>query len=156
MLAWGAYLDVTEAARWIDRKLTAALDVFGLTHEEFRLLVVLYKNGPMTRRDATEKLGRIKRAVHETVRTAGRVRMGERRGKLSSRGRDEREPAIEKPAGKAEGGAEGWHGESDAGRREAGREGSAETGNGCEGADGRASQPRTGIAQPDLPKAARK
>lgn len=70
MLAWGAYLDLTEAARWMDRKLTAALDVFGLTHEEFRLLVVLYKNGPMTRRDATEKLGRIKRAVHETVRTA--------------------------------------------------------------------------------------
>jgi DNA-binding MarR family transcriptional regulator len=70
ILAWGAYLDLTEAARWMDRKLTAALDVFGLTHEEFRLLVVLYKNGPMTRRDATEKLGRIKRAVHETVRTA--------------------------------------------------------------------------------------
>lgn len=70
MLAWGAYLDLTEAARWMDRKLTAALDVFGLTHEEFRLLVVLYRNGPMTRREATEKLGRIKRAVHETVRTA--------------------------------------------------------------------------------------
>ena len=70
MLAWTAYLDLTEAARWMDRKLTAALDVFELTHEEFRLLVVLYKSGPMTRREATEKLGRIKRAVHETVRTA--------------------------------------------------------------------------------------
>ncbi|MDE3169582.1 MAG: hypothetical protein KGL75_05520 [Acidobacteriota bacterium] len=70
MLAWGAYLDLMEAARWMERKLTVALDVFGLTHEEFRLLVVLYKNGPMTRREATEKLGRIKRAVHETVRAA--------------------------------------------------------------------------------------
>lgn len=70
MLAWGAYLDLMETARWMERKLTIALDVFGLTHEEFRLLVALYKNGPMTRRDATEKLGRIRRAVHETIRHA--------------------------------------------------------------------------------------
>ncbi|MGH9688057.1 MAG: MarR family winged helix-turn-helix transcriptional regulator [Candidatus Acidiferrales bacterium] len=68
--AWGAYLELTETANWMERKLTTALDVFGLTHEEFRLLVTLYRNGPMTRRDATEKLGRIRRAVHETIRHA--------------------------------------------------------------------------------------
>lgn len=70
LLAWGAYLNLTEAARWMERKLTTALDVLGLTHEEFRLLVTLYKNGPMTRREATEKLGRMKRALHETARAA--------------------------------------------------------------------------------------
>lgn len=68
--AWGAYLELTETANWMERKLTTALDVFGLTHEEFRLLVALYRNGPLTRRDATEKLGRIRRAVHETIRHA--------------------------------------------------------------------------------------
>ena len=70
LLAWGAYLDLAETARWMDRKLTTALDVLGLTQEEFRLLVTLYKSGPMTRREATEKLGRMKRALHETVRAA--------------------------------------------------------------------------------------
>lgn len=79
--AWGAYLELTEAASWMDGKLAVPLDVFGLTRAEFRLLVMLYRKGPMTRREATEKLGRDQRALNLTVRNAeefGWVKIDER------------------------------------------------------------------------------
>ncbi|MGA9884483.1 MAG: MarR family transcriptional regulator [Candidatus Acidiferrales bacterium] len=79
--AWGAYLELTEAATWMEAKLAVPLDVFGLTRAEFRLLVTLYRNGPLTRREATEKLGRVQRALNETIKNAeefGWVSLGER------------------------------------------------------------------------------
>ena len=78
---WEAYVALSETAYWMDRKLAVPLDVFGLTREEFRLLVTL-RNGPMTRREATEKLGRHRRSLHETIRHAeefGWVSVDERR-----------------------------------------------------------------------------
>ncbi|MGA9884332.1 MAG: hypothetical protein WBQ34_11500 [Candidatus Acidiferrales bacterium] len=78
---WGAYVELSETANWMDRKLSVTLEVFGLTREEFRLLVTL-RNGPMTRREATEKLGRHRRSLHDTIRHAeefGWVNVGERR-----------------------------------------------------------------------------
>lgn len=80
--AWGAYLELTEAVGWMEEKLTVPLDVFGLTRAEFRLLVTLYRNGPMTKSEAAEKLGRVHRAVTKTVDAAeefGWVSVGERR-----------------------------------------------------------------------------
>ncbi|MGH9740211.1 MAG: MarR family winged helix-turn-helix transcriptional regulator [Candidatus Acidiferrales bacterium] len=79
--AWAAYLELTEAATWMEGKLAAPLDVFGLTRAEFRLLLTLYRNGPLTRREATEKLGRVLRALNETLKHAeefGWVTVGER------------------------------------------------------------------------------
>lgn len=79
--AWGAYLELTEAASWVEEKLSVPLNLFGLTRAEFRLLVVLYRHGPLTFREAMEKLGRIRRGLHETVKNAaesGWVKLGER------------------------------------------------------------------------------
>jgi MarR family 2-MHQ and catechol resistance regulon transcriptional repressor len=68
--AWGAYLEMTEAASWLEEKLSVPLGVFGLTRAEFRLLVVLYRHGPLTMHEAMEKLRRLRRTLHETVRNA--------------------------------------------------------------------------------------
>ena len=79
--AWGAYLELTESASWVEEKLSVPLNVFGLTRAEFRLLVVLYRHGPLTFREAMEKLGRIRRGLHDTVTNAeesGWVKLGER------------------------------------------------------------------------------
>ncbi|MGH9716452.1 MAG: MarR family winged helix-turn-helix transcriptional regulator [Candidatus Acidiferrales bacterium] len=79
--AWGAYLELTEAANWVEEKLAVPLAVWGLTRAEFRLLVVLYRHGPLTFRETMEKLGRIRRGLHETVRNAeefGWVSLGDR------------------------------------------------------------------------------
>jgi DNA-binding MarR family transcriptional regulator len=78
--AWGAYLELTEAASWVEEKLSVPLSVFGLTRGEFRLLVALYRHGPLTFREAMEKLGRIRRGLHDTVKNAeefGWVESGE-------------------------------------------------------------------------------
>jgi DNA-binding MarR family transcriptional regulator len=68
--AWDVYLELTEAAGWIERKLRAPLDAFGLTREEFRLLVTLYRGGPLTLTDAMERLGRSRQNLYVTVRRA--------------------------------------------------------------------------------------
>jgi len=68
--AWDVYLELTEAASWIERKLRAPLDAFGLTREEFRLLVALYRGGPVTLSDAMERLGRSRQNLYLTVRRA--------------------------------------------------------------------------------------
>lgn len=67
---WGAYLELTEAASWVEEKLSVPLGVFGLTRAEFRLLVVLYRHGPLRMREAMEKLGRIRRGLQLTVKDA--------------------------------------------------------------------------------------
>jgi len=68
--AWDVYLELTETAGWIERKLRAPLEAFGLTREEFRLLVTLYSGGPLTLSEAMERLGRSRQNLYVTVRRA--------------------------------------------------------------------------------------
>ena len=68
--AWGAYLDLVDAADWIRRELRGPLDVFGLTMEEFRLLAMLYRDGPVTISMAAEKRERNRQNMHLTIRIA--------------------------------------------------------------------------------------
>ncbi|MDE3171032.1 MAG: winged helix-turn-helix transcriptional regulator [Acidobacteriota bacterium] len=78
---WEAYRELTQAAEWVEAKLAVSLSVFGLRRAEFRLLVALYQHGPLTFRGATEKLGRMRRGLHQTVKDAeefGWVELGER------------------------------------------------------------------------------
>ena len=80
--AWGVYLEITETASWMERKLRMPLDAFGLTREELRLLATLYRDGPQTLGDAAEKLGRSRQNMHETIQRAegfGWVSRGEAR-----------------------------------------------------------------------------
>ena len=53
--AFGAYLDLADTADWIRRELAGPLDYFGLTMNEFRLLHMLYNQGPMSVSDAAER-----------------------------------------------------------------------------------------------------
>lgn len=68
--AWDVYLELTETASWIERRLRGPLDAFGLTREEFRLLVTLYREGSLTLGDAKERLGRTRQNLFETVKRA--------------------------------------------------------------------------------------
>jgi hypothetical protein len=56
-LAWAAYLALTDAARWLEAQLRTPLDVFGLSREEFRLMVLLHRDGPLKLSEAEAKLG---------------------------------------------------------------------------------------------------
>lgn len=62
------YLELAETADWIERKLRAPLDVFGLTREEFRLMLMLYRGGPVSIGEGAERLGRFRANVEETIR----------------------------------------------------------------------------------------
>ncbi|MGA9883361.1 MAG: hypothetical protein WBQ34_06565 [Candidatus Acidiferrales bacterium] len=66
-LAWAAYLELTDAAHWIEAKLRVPLDVFGLSREEFRLMVLLHRDGRLRLSEAEAKLGRSRESVQETV-----------------------------------------------------------------------------------------
>jgi MarR family transcriptional regulator, 2-MHQ and catechol-resistance regulon repressor len=66
--AWAAYLELSSTTEWIERRLWTTLGVFGLTREEFRLMLMVYRDGPMTVTEAAEKLGRVRQNVHETIR----------------------------------------------------------------------------------------
>jgi MarR family transcriptional regulator, 2-MHQ and catechol-resistance regulon repressor len=68
--AWAAYLELSETAEWMERQLRAPLDVFGLTREEFRLMLMLFRDGPLSIGEGAEKLGRIRQNVEETIRRA--------------------------------------------------------------------------------------
>lgn len=68
--AWAMYLELAETAEWIERQLRTPLDVFGLTREEFRLMVMLYRGGPVSIGEGAEKLGRFRQNVEETIRRA--------------------------------------------------------------------------------------
>lgn len=68
--AWGAYLDLVDTADWIRRELRGPLEVFGLTMEEFRLLAMLYRDGPVTISMAAEKRERNRQNMHLTIRSA--------------------------------------------------------------------------------------
>lgn len=78
-LAWAAYLELTDAARWIEAKLRAPLDVFGISREEFRLMVTLHRDGRLKLSEAEAKLGRRRESLYETIQRAeelGWVRKG--------------------------------------------------------------------------------
>jgi DNA-binding MarR family transcriptional regulator len=68
--AWAMYLELCATAEWIERKLKAPLDVFGLTREEFRLMLMLYRGGPLSIGEGAEKLGRLRVNLEETIRRA--------------------------------------------------------------------------------------
>lgn len=92
--AWDVYLELTETASWIERQLRTPLDTFGLRREEFRLLVTLYRGGPLTLTDAMEKLGRSRANLYETVKRAeefGWVSCKQERS-APAQGRDTRMP----------------------------------------------------------------
>jgi len=89
--AWGAYLELTQAARWVEEKVRTPLRVFGVTREEFRLLALLYHAGQLRQMDAEERLGRGRLSLRDTVRRAeefGWVQTGMTR--LASRARERR------------------------------------------------------------------
>jgi DNA-binding MarR family transcriptional regulator len=67
--AWGAYLDLVDTADWIRRELRGPLESFGLTMEEFRLLVMLYRDGPLTVSMAAERRARNRQNTHATIAT---------------------------------------------------------------------------------------
>ncbi len=80
--AWGAYLELTQAARWVEEKVRMPLRVFGITREEFRLLALLYQEGQMSLVEAEGRLDRGRLSLRETVQRAeefGWVRMGKTR-----------------------------------------------------------------------------
>jgi DNA-binding MarR family transcriptional regulator len=68
--AWAACLEFTDTAEWIARKLWTPLDVFGLSREELRLMVLLRRDGILTLGEAAEKLGRTRQSLSVTIRRA--------------------------------------------------------------------------------------
>jgi DNA-binding MarR family transcriptional regulator len=53
--AFRAYLDLLDAADWLRGQLRGPLEAFDLTMGGFRLLELLYREGPMSMRDVVEK-----------------------------------------------------------------------------------------------------
>jgi DNA-binding MarR family transcriptional regulator len=79
-MAWTAYLELTDAAHWLEARLRTALDLFGVAREEFRLMVLLQRDGRLMMSGVEEKLGRGRESVQVTVRRAeelGWVRRGD-------------------------------------------------------------------------------
>lgn len=68
--AWETYLDLADAVDWMREQLRIALDMFGLSMEEFRLLALLYLRGPLTLRQASDERGRDRKNMYQTVRLA--------------------------------------------------------------------------------------
>lgn len=68
--AWETFLDLADALDWMREHLRTALDMFGLSMEEFRLLALLYLRGPLTLRQASEERARDRKNMYHTVRLA--------------------------------------------------------------------------------------
>ena len=68
--AWGAYLDLIDTADWIRKELRGPLQTFGLSMEEFRLLVMLYRDGPLTISIAAKMRERNRQNMHVTIMRA--------------------------------------------------------------------------------------
>lgn len=66
--AWTAYMELSSTAEWMERRLWTTLGVFGLRREEFRLMLMLYRDGPLTVTEAAEKVGRVRQNLHTTIR----------------------------------------------------------------------------------------
>jgi DNA-binding MarR family transcriptional regulator len=65
--AFCAYLDLVDAADWIRKELAGPLDFFGLTINEFRLLYLLYREGPMPVGDAAKKRECNRQNLHKLI-----------------------------------------------------------------------------------------
>ena len=65
--AFCAYLNLVDTADWIRRELAGPLDFFGLTINEFRLLHLLYRDGPMSVTDAAKKRGCNRQNLHALI-----------------------------------------------------------------------------------------
>jgi DNA-binding MarR family transcriptional regulator len=70
MRAWDTYVDLADAVDWMRERLRMALDMFGLSMEEFRLLALIYLKGPLTLRDVSEERRRDRKNMYQTVRRA--------------------------------------------------------------------------------------
>lgn len=68
--AWETFLDLADAVDRMREQLRIALDMFGLSMEEFRLLALLYLRGPLTLRQASEERGRDRKNMYHTLRLA--------------------------------------------------------------------------------------
>lgn len=68
--AWETYLDLADAVDWMGEHLRIALDMFGVSMEEFRLLALLHLKGPLTLRQASEERRRDRKNMYHTVRQA--------------------------------------------------------------------------------------
>lgn len=85
--AWETFLDLADAVDRMREQLRIALDMFGLSMEEFRLLALLYLRGPLTLRQASEERGRDRKNMYHTLRLAEGY--GWVRWEVSRVGRDE-------------------------------------------------------------------
>jgi len=68
--AWETYIDLADAAAWMGERLRIALEMFGISMEEFRLLTLLTSKGPLTLREASEERRRDRKNMYETIRQA--------------------------------------------------------------------------------------
>jgi DNA-binding MarR family transcriptional regulator len=68
--AWETYLDLADTVDWMRERLRIALDMFGLSMGEFRLLALLQLKGPLSLREASEERRRDRRNMYQTIRQA--------------------------------------------------------------------------------------
>ncbi|MBZ5695811.1 MAG: hypothetical protein LAN36_10690 [Acidobacteriia bacterium] len=65
--AFAAYLDLVDTADWIRKELRGPLETFGITTEEFRLLLMLHREGPMSIVKAAERRMRERANMAATI-----------------------------------------------------------------------------------------
>jgi DNA-binding MarR family transcriptional regulator len=75
--AFRAYLDLLDAAEWMGGRMRGQLEAFDLTMGGFRVLEMLYRDGPMVKRTACERLQCTRQnvdAIVERLEESGWVR----------------------------------------------------------------------------------
>jgi len=65
--AFGAYLDLLDAAEWFERQMRAPLEAFDLTMAGFRLLELLYREKIMTMPDLARRRGAVRQTMDPIV-----------------------------------------------------------------------------------------
>ena len=68
--AWDAYIDLVKTADWVRGRLRTFLATVGLTTEEFHLLALLHRDGPLTVSQAMAKRERDRKNTYFTIRQA--------------------------------------------------------------------------------------
>ncbi len=71
--AWEAYFDLVETADWVRGRLRTFIETLGLTIEEFHLLAMLHRDGPLTVSQAMAKRQRDRKNTYFTIRQAEEV-----------------------------------------------------------------------------------
>src|SRR5208282_4237484 len=145
-----------DAADWIRRELAGPLDYFGLTMNEFRLLHMLYNQGPMTMSDAAERRACKIQNMEVGGGGEGGGGGGGPAGHVARASGNTGEPDAESAPWEAETWAESPSGESDARRPKADRNGVAKASEDGEGDDARARSAGAGYARALVPQAARR